>query len=66
MPGGDTGLDEDKLKLHPDKREVLLVTSNLTLDSGVTPVLDGVAALPLKAQDCSEGVLLHPLLLLDT
>lgn len=38
-----------KLKLNPVKMEFLWVGHNPTLDSGITPVLDGVA-FHLKAQ----------------
>uniref|UniRef100_A0A803TBI4 Reverse transcriptase domain-containing protein n=1 Tax=Anolis carolinensis TaxID=28377 RepID=A0A803TBI4_ANOCA len=39
----------NKLKLNPDKTEVLLVSRKAEQDIGLQPVLDGVA-LPLKAQ----------------
>lgn len=45
----------NKPKVSPDKMEILLMGSNTTLRSGITPVLDRVA-LPLKAQSHSFGV----------
>lgn len=47
----------NQLKLSPKKMAALLVRSNLTLESGVTPVWKGVA-LPRQAHVPSWGVLL--------
>uniref|UniRef100_A0A803TQ40 Reverse transcriptase domain-containing protein n=1 Tax=Anolis carolinensis TaxID=28377 RepID=A0A803TQ40_ANOCA len=44
----------NKLKLNPDKTEVLLVSRKAEQGIGLQPVLDGVA-LPLKTQVCSLG-----------
>ena len=44
----------NKLKLNPDKTEMLLVGGSSDRMVGVQPVLDGVA-LPLKEQVCSLG-----------
>ena len=49
----------NKLKLNPDKTEMLLVGGSSDRMEGVQPVLDGVA-LPLKRQVRSLGVLLEP------
>uniref|UniRef100_A0A803SXN9 Reverse transcriptase domain-containing protein n=1 Tax=Anolis carolinensis TaxID=28377 RepID=A0A803SXN9_ANOCA len=54
----------NKLKLHPDKTEVLLVSRKAEQGIGLQPVLDGVA-LPLKAQVRSLGVLLDSSLSLE-
>ncbi|XP_053112476.1 uncharacterized protein LOC128327575 [Hemicordylus capensis] len=53
----------NKLKLNPDKTEVLLVSRRANRDEEILPVLDGVA-LPLKEQVRSLWVLLDPALLL--
>ena len=45
----------NKLKLNPDKTEVLLVSQKADQGTGMQPVLDGVT-LPLKIQVCSLGV----------
>ena len=49
----------NKLRLNPDKTEVLLVGGLPVRLGDVHPVLDGVA-LPLKDGVCSLGVLLDP------
>ncbi|XP_053169630.1 uncharacterized protein LOC128353010 [Hemicordylus capensis] len=54
----------NKLKLNPDKMEVILVSRRANRDKDILPVLDGVA-LPLKEQVRSLGVLLDPALLLE-
>uniref|UniRef100_R4GDA2 Reverse transcriptase domain-containing protein n=1 Tax=Anolis carolinensis TaxID=28377 RepID=R4GDA2_ANOCA len=54
----------NKLKLNPDKTEVLQVSRMPDRGIGWQPVLDGVA-LPLKAQVRSLGVLLDSSLTLD-
>ena len=54
----------NKLKLNPDKTEMLLVSGSSERIVGVQPVLDGVA-LPLKEQVRSLGVLLEPSLSLE-
>lgn len=54
----------NKLELNPAKTMILWVGSNLTLRSGIRPVLDGVA-LPLKACVHSVVVLLAPMPLLN-
>uniref|UniRef100_A0A803TMD6 Reverse transcriptase domain-containing protein n=1 Tax=Anolis carolinensis TaxID=28377 RepID=A0A803TMD6_ANOCA len=54
----------NKLKLNPDKTEVLQVSRMSDRGIGWLPVLDG-AALPLKAQVRSLGVLLDSALTLD-
>uniref|UniRef100_A0A803SUK8 Reverse transcriptase domain-containing protein n=1 Tax=Anolis carolinensis TaxID=28377 RepID=A0A803SUK8_ANOCA len=54
----------NKLKLNPDKTEVLQVSRMSDRGIGWLPVLDGVA-LSLKAQVCSLGVLLDSALTLD-
>uniref|UniRef100_A0A803TBL4 Reverse transcriptase domain-containing protein n=1 Tax=Anolis carolinensis TaxID=28377 RepID=A0A803TBL4_ANOCA len=54
----------NKLKLNPDKTEVLQVSRSTDRGIGWLPVLDGVA-LPLKAQVRSLGVLLDSSLSLD-
>lgn len=53
----------NKIKLSPNKMEVLLFGSHLILGSGYTPSLHG-AALPLKAFAYTFKVLLVPSLLL--
>uniref|UniRef100_A0A803TXA5 Reverse transcriptase domain-containing protein n=1 Tax=Anolis carolinensis TaxID=28377 RepID=A0A803TXA5_ANOCA len=50
-------MGSNKLKLNPDKIEVLLVSRKAEQGIGLQPVLDGVT-LPLKTQVCSLGVLL--------
>ena len=55
----------NKLKLSPDKTEMLLVGDCSDRMVDVQPVLDGVA-LPLKEQVRSLGVLLEPFLSLET
>uniref|UniRef100_A0A803TEJ9 Reverse transcriptase domain-containing protein n=1 Tax=Anolis carolinensis TaxID=28377 RepID=A0A803TEJ9_ANOCA len=55
----------NKLRLNPDKTEVLQVSRKSDLGIGWQPVLDRVA-LPLKAQVCSLGVLLDSGLTLET
>ena len=55
----------NKLRLNPDKTEVLLVRKSTTRVLDYHPTLDGVA-LPLKEQVRSLGVLLDPQLLLDS
>ena len=52
-------LRANKLKLNPDKTEMLLVGGSSDQMVGVQPVLDGVA-FPLKEQVHSSGVLLEP------
>ena len=47
----------NKLKLNPEKKEVLLVSCKGDKEIGILPVLNGVT-LPLKTQVCSLGVLL--------
>uniref|UniRef100_A0A803TU59 Reverse transcriptase domain-containing protein n=1 Tax=Anolis carolinensis TaxID=28377 RepID=A0A803TU59_ANOCA len=54
----------NKLKLNPDKTEVLQVSRSTDRGTGWLPVLEGVA-LPLKAQVHSLGVLLDSSLSLD-
>uniref|UniRef100_A0A803SZA6 Reverse transcriptase domain-containing protein n=1 Tax=Anolis carolinensis TaxID=28377 RepID=A0A803SZA6_ANOCA len=54
----------NKLKLNPEKTEVLLVSRKAEQGIGLQPVLDGVA-LPLKTQVRSLGVLLDSLLSLE-
>uniref|UniRef100_A0A803SSU4 Reverse transcriptase domain-containing protein n=2 Tax=Anolis carolinensis TaxID=28377 RepID=A0A803SSU4_ANOCA len=54
----------NKLKLNPDKTEVLLVSRRAEQGIGLQPVLDGVA-LPLKTQVRSLGVLLDSSLSLE-
>ena len=54
----------NKLRLNPDKTDVLLVGGSSDRMVGVQPVLDGVA-LPLKEQVRSLGVLLEPSLSLE-
>ena len=54
----------NKLKLNPDKTEMLLVGDSSDRMVGAQPVLDGIA-LPLKEQVCSLGVLLEPSLSLE-
>uniref|UniRef100_A0A803SN06 Reverse transcriptase domain-containing protein n=1 Tax=Anolis carolinensis TaxID=28377 RepID=A0A803SN06_ANOCA len=54
----------NKLKLNPDKTEVLLVSRKAEQGIGLQPVLDGVA-LPLKTQVRSLGVLLDSSLSLE-
>uniref|UniRef100_A0A803TS28 Reverse transcriptase domain-containing protein n=1 Tax=Anolis carolinensis TaxID=28377 RepID=A0A803TS28_ANOCA len=54
----------NKLKLNPDKTEVLLVSRKAEQGIGLQPELDGVA-LPLKAQVRSLGVLLDSSLSLE-
>uniref|UniRef100_A0A803TE01 ribonuclease H n=1 Tax=Anolis carolinensis TaxID=28377 RepID=A0A803TE01_ANOCA len=54
----------NKLKLNPDKTEVLLVSRKAEQGIGLQPVLDGVA-LPLKTQVRSLGVILDSLLSLE-
>uniref|UniRef100_A0A803TWG0 Reverse transcriptase domain-containing protein n=1 Tax=Anolis carolinensis TaxID=28377 RepID=A0A803TWG0_ANOCA len=54
----------NKLRLNPDKTEVLQVSRTSDRGIGWQPVLDGVA-LPLKAQVCSLGVLLDSGLTLE-
>ena len=54
----------NKLKLNPDKTEVLLVSQKADQGIGIQLVLDGVT-LPLKTQVCSLGVLLDSALSLD-
>uniref|UniRef100_A0A803T782 Reverse transcriptase domain-containing protein n=1 Tax=Anolis carolinensis TaxID=28377 RepID=A0A803T782_ANOCA len=54
----------NKLKLNPDKTEVLLVSRKAKQGIGLQPVLDGVT-LPLKAQVRSLGVILDSLLSLE-
>uniref|UniRef100_A0A803SXZ5 Reverse transcriptase domain-containing protein n=1 Tax=Anolis carolinensis TaxID=28377 RepID=A0A803SXZ5_ANOCA len=54
----------NKLKLNPDKTEVLLVSRKAEQGIGLQPVLDGVT-LPLKAQVCSLEVILDSLLNLE-
>uniref|UniRef100_A0A803TWX2 Reverse transcriptase domain-containing protein n=1 Tax=Anolis carolinensis TaxID=28377 RepID=A0A803TWX2_ANOCA len=54
----------NKLRLNPDKTEVLQVSRMSDWGIGWQPVLDGVA-LPLKAQVCSLGVLLDSGLTLE-
>ena len=52
----------NKLKLNPDKTEVLLVSQKADERIGIILVLDGVT-LPLTIQVCSLGVLyswIHP------
>ena len=49
----------NKLKLNPDKIEMLLVDGSSDLIEGVHPVLDGVT-LPLKEQSLSLEVLCVP------
>lgn len=54
----------NKLRPNPDNTEGPLLSSNLTLGSGITtPLLKGVACF-LKAQVCSLEVLLDPVLVL--
>ena len=55
---------DNKLKLNPNKTEMLLVGGSSDWMVDVQPVLDGVA-LPLKEQVCSLGVLLEPSLSLE-
>uniref|UniRef100_G1KYX6 HSR domain-containing protein n=1 Tax=Anolis carolinensis TaxID=28377 RepID=G1KYX6_ANOCA len=54
----------NKLKLNPDKTEVLLVSHKAEQGIGLQPVLDGVA-LPLKTRVCSLGILLDSSLSLE-
>uniref|UniRef100_A0A803TFX4 Reverse transcriptase domain-containing protein n=1 Tax=Anolis carolinensis TaxID=28377 RepID=A0A803TFX4_ANOCA len=54
----------NKLKLNPDKTEVLLVSRKAEQGIGLQPVVDGVA-LPLKTQVRSLGVLLDSSLSLE-
>ncbi|KAF7239274.1 Inactive carboxypeptidase-like protein X2 [Varanus komodoensis] len=54
----------NKLKLNPDKTEVLLVGGSSFGEGDLDLVLNGVA-LPLKDKVCSLGVLLDPELLLE-
>uniref|UniRef100_A0A803TWJ5 Reverse transcriptase domain-containing protein n=1 Tax=Anolis carolinensis TaxID=28377 RepID=A0A803TWJ5_ANOCA len=54
----------NKLKLNPDKTEVLLVSHKAEQGTGLQPVLDGVT-LPLKTQVHSLGVLLDSSLSLE-
>uniref|UniRef100_A0A803TMK0 Reverse transcriptase domain-containing protein n=1 Tax=Anolis carolinensis TaxID=28377 RepID=A0A803TMK0_ANOCA len=54
----------NKLKLNPDKMEVLLISRRAEQGIGLQPVLDGVA-LPLKTQVHNLGVLLDSLLSLE-
>uniref|UniRef100_A0A803TC32 Reverse transcriptase domain-containing protein n=1 Tax=Anolis carolinensis TaxID=28377 RepID=A0A803TC32_ANOCA len=54
----------NKLKLNPDKTEVLLVSRKAEQGIGLQPVLDGVT-LPLKAQVRSLGVILDSSLSLE-
>ncbi|KAF7248980.1 Phosphate acyltransferase [Varanus komodoensis] len=54
----------NKLKLNPDKTEMLLVGASSDQMEGIQPVLDG-APLPLKKQFHSLGVLLEPSLALE-
>ena len=54
----------NKLKLNPDKTEMLLVGGSSDWMVGVQPVLDG-AALPLKEQVHSLGFLLESSLSLE-
>uniref|UniRef100_A0A803THP9 ribonuclease H n=1 Tax=Anolis carolinensis TaxID=28377 RepID=A0A803THP9_ANOCA len=54
----------NKLKLNPDKTEVLLVSRKAEQGTGLQPVLDGVT-LPLKAQVRSLGVILDSSLSLE-
>ena len=54
----------NKLKINPDKTEVLLVSQKADEGIGILPVLDGVT-LPLKTQVCSLCVLLDSSLSLD-
>ena len=54
----------NKLKLNPDKTEMLLVGGSSDRMAGVQPVLDRVA-LHLKEQVRSLGVLLEPSLSLE-
>uniref|UniRef100_A0A803U1N2 Reverse transcriptase domain-containing protein n=1 Tax=Anolis carolinensis TaxID=28377 RepID=A0A803U1N2_ANOCA len=54
----------NKLKLNPDKTEVLLVSQKAEQGIGLQPVLDGVT-LPLKAQVRSLGVILDSSLSLE-
>lgn len=59
------GMMANKLRLNPDKTEVLLVGHVSDPSTGITPMLVG-AACPLKAQVHSFWVLLEPKLLLDS
>lgn len=66
LSGKEQGMEEgNKLKLNPDKIEVLLVRSNLILGSGTTAMLDGSHSLPLKGCIHSLESLLDLALLLD-
>uniref|UniRef100_R4GD80 Reverse transcriptase domain-containing protein n=1 Tax=Anolis carolinensis TaxID=28377 RepID=R4GD80_ANOCA len=55
---------ENRLKLNPEKTEVLLISRRAEQGMGLQPVLDGVA-LPLKTQVPSLGVLLDSSLSLE-